>query len=68
MFSFPRLVHVAFSHFIIDFDMLTNTAGSEAGKSFQVAFVDRFYLSGNDQIIQCRIVKIDELIYFVAFI
>ena len=57
-----------FTHFIIDLDMLTNTVGCEAGKSFQVAFVDRFYSSGKILIIRCCMVKIDELIYFVAFI
>ena len=62
------MVHVAFSHFIIDLEMLTITVGWEAGKSFQVAFVDCFYSSGKILIIQCCMVKIDELICVVAFI
>ncbi len=50
-FTLTRLVHVTFFSFIVDLDVLTDLARCEAGKAFQVAFVDCLYQHGDDWII-----------------
>jgi hypothetical protein len=42
MLTLTRLVHAAFFSCVVDLDVLLNATRSEAGKTFQVAFVNRF--------------------------
>ena len=59
---------MAFFSFIIDLDVLINSAQCEAGKAFEVAVINCLYQCGDDRIIQGHMVEVDELICVVAFI